>query len=176
MSLTPNYNPNGLSPKILINDFSGTLQYTYESDRIAASPTKDFRLTSGAFHIGVNDDFGYFTFVIDDTNNVLTDGTAQANPLIKNQWEVELHLGKDSSSLNRWFYGKVIDVTVTRPVTNIKQLTVTVAGWGIKTKYRYTSIKRFQAKESDGVSLDDTDTTVKISELVKDIFEDTDRS
>ena len=174
MAVTPGYDPSGLSPKILIRDYDENIVYTFESDEIAASPTKDFNLRSGAFHLGLNDDFGYFSFVIDDPNNNLTDGTCKASPLIRQQYDVELWLGKNSTNLNRWFYGKVISVTVARPMTDFTQLMIVCANWGIKTKYRYTNIKRFQDKTADGISLDSTDTDAKVSELVKDIFQDTD--
>ena len=33
-ALTPNYNPNGLHPKIIINDKDGVEQFTYESESV----------------------------------------------------------------------------------------------------------------------------------------------
>lgn len=152
----------------------GEIQYTFEAKQIAASPTQDFVVSAGAFHLGVNDDFGHFAFVIEDYNNLLTDGSADAKPLIKQQWGVELWLGKNSGNLSRWFYGTVLDVKVARPITGIQQIQVLAGGWGVKTKHRYTKIKRFQGKDADGLTLDSTDANSKVSEYFKDVLQDGD--
>ena len=65
--ITPNYDPSGLSPKILIHDLSGTLQYTYESDQIAITPTKDFKVESVKLHLGINDDYGNLVITINSS-------------------------------------------------------------------------------------------------------------
>ncbi len=84
-------------------------------------------------------------------------------------------MGKSSSDLNRWFNGKILEVKVIRPDTNLQQIQLTCAGWGERLKCRTTKIKRFQDKDdATGLVLDDTDTTARVSEIVKDIIEDTD--
>ena len=175
MTLTPNYDPTPLAPKVLIHDLDGNLQYTYEASQIAASPTQDFYLRALSIHLGKDDDFGNATLVIDDPSNTLTDTTNTRRVCkIKRQWSIQVYLGKSSGTLNRWFYGKIVEADVIRPTTNIQQIRLTCTGWGIRLKDRITNIKRFQAKDTDGLTLLSSDTNVRASELAKDIVTDTD--
>ena len=45
MTITTGYDPRELSPKVIITDYAGSTQYTYESATIASSPTQNFKLT-----------------------------------------------------------------------------------------------------------------------------------
>ena len=45
MTVTAGYDPRELSPKVIITDYDGSTQYTYESVTIASSPTQNFKLT-----------------------------------------------------------------------------------------------------------------------------------
>lgn len=175
MTLTNGYDPTPLAPKILIHDLDGNLQYTYEASQITASPTQDFYLRALSVHIGKDDDFGNASLVIDDPNASLVDtGNTRRVCKIKRQWNIQIYLGKSSGTLNRWFYGKIMEADVIRPTTNIQQIRLTCTGWGIRLKDRITSIKRFQAKDTDGLTLLSSDTSVRASELVKDVIQDTD--
>ena len=174
MVLPTGYDPSQLAPRLLVHDVAGTLQYTYEAKQIAASPVQNFKLSTISLHLSVNDDFGYLDFLIEDPDNQLTDTDARATPLIGQQWPVQLYLGKSSSSLNRWFYGIISDVQVIRPRTALQQIRVHCDGWGIKTQYRMTNIKRFQDKQANGVDLDSADTNTRVSELAKDVVQDDD--
>ena len=176
MTITPSYNANPLAPKVLIYDLDDVLQYTYESSQIAASPTQNFNLRSLSLHLGINDDYGNASLIIDDPSALLVDTTINKASKIKRQWRIRIDLGKDSSTLNTWFNGKIMDAEVIRPDTNLQQIRLTCSGWGIRLKDRLTNIKRFQAKTADGISLDSTDTAARTSELLKDVIQDTDHS
>ena len=165
MVITPNYDTNGLAPRLLIYDTDDELRYTFETAQIAGAPKIEFNLRALHLHLGVNDNAGSLSLLIENNNNTI---------MIGQQWSVQLYLGKDSANLNRWFYGKVLEVQTIHGGTGVRQLRVNCAGWGIKTNYRYTNIKRFQDKTADGVTLDATDSTAKVSEIVKDIVQDTD--
>lgn len=175
MTLTTGYDPTPLAPKVLIHDLDGNLQYTYEASQIAASPTQDFYLRGLSLHLGKDDDYGNASLIIDDPNASLVDTTNTRRVCkIKRQWSIQIYLGKSSGTLARWFYGKIMEADVIRPATNIQQIRITCAGWGVRLKDRVTKIKRFQAKDTDGLTLDSTDTNVRVSELAKDILQDTD--
>ena len=61
-----------------------------------------------------------------------------------------------------------------RPGTATERIQLNCIGWGEVLKAKITRIKRNQDKAANGVDLDDTDTSTKIYELIKDIFEDVD--
>ncbi len=174
MALPSGYDQSPLSPKVLIYNLDNVLQYTYETSAVASSPTQDFNLRGLSIHMGLNDDYGNAVLLIDDPSNTLIDTDIFKSPKIKRQWNIQIYLGKSSSTLNRWFYGKVYEVEVARPTSNYTQLVVKCVGWGIRLKERMTMIKRFQDKTSDGLQLDSTDSDAKVSELAKDIIQDTD--
>jgi len=175
MTLTPNYNPNQLHPKIIITNQYGGQAYTFESEQLNSTPTQDFKLESLKLHIGMDDDFGYLQLVIHDHNNVLTDITSpKRSGVIGREWAIQLYLGKTTALSERWFYGKIKDVTVARPGTNLQIISLTCVGWGIILRERLTRMVRNQAKTSDGVTLDDADNSTKIYELIQDLFIDVD--
>ena len=174
MTLPSGYKADLLYPKILIHDKDGNLVYTYESEQIATTPTQDITLEAGNLHAGLNDDHGSLELIFIDKTLALTDSTDRKSPLIKNQYTVQLYLGKDSSSLERWFYGMVIDTSILKSNTGFQRCHILCAGWGHRLAERYSNIRRFQKKTADGLTLDDTDNTAKASELVKDVIEDTD--
>ena len=88
MGMTPNYDPKPLAPQLKIYDYTGTLQYTYEADAIAASPVKDFDLINLNLKLGQNGDFGNLVFVIDDRNDLFTDLTDRKGADFLRQWEI----------------------------------------------------------------------------------------
>ena len=171
--MNSDYIASNLFPKILIHDLDGTLRYTYEASQIATTPTQDFTLTGLAVHLGTNDDYGNAVFEITDNDNSLIE-TANKSSKIKRQWDIQIYLGKSSATLERWFYGKILEVEIIKPTPNQTMQRFTCVGWGIRLKERMTKIKRFQDKTSDGLALDSTDSSAKVSEIAKDIVSDTD--
>ena len=177
MSLTPNYDISELSPKIIITDRTGTEKYRYETSVTTASvsPQQDFTLSELKVHNGSNTDYGYAILKIDDRDNVLTDTTNNIrDSKIERQWDIQIYFGKSQPLLQRWFYGKIFDVDIVRPYTNQQHLILSCIGWGAVLRDRITNIKRFQGKAADGITVDNTNTTTNVSELVKDIIEYTD--
>ena len=172
MTLTPNYNPNPLYPKIIVTN--GTTTYTFEAKPIAAtpgSPIQNFKVRALKLHLGLNDDFGTLVFEIHDHSGVFIDTTDYERPsTIGREWTVQLYLGKTYAGLQRWFYGKIKNVDIVRNSTNIQFLTVTAVGWGVILRERMSRMIRNQAKQSDGVTLDDTDTSTKINNLILEVF------
>ena len=171
--MNSNYIASNLFPKVLIHDLDGTLQYTYETSQITTNPTQDFNLSGLNIHLGINDDYGNAVLDIEDNTNALIE-TTNKSCKIKRQWDIQIYLGKTSATLERWFYGKVYETEIIKPTPNQTIVRLTCIGWGIRLKERMTKIKRFQDKTSDGLALDSTDTSAKVSEIAKDIVSDTD--
>ena len=177
MSLTPNYDISELSPKILITDRTGVEKYRYETTvtTSSVSPQQDFNLSELKIHNGINADFGYAYLKIDDKDNLLTDTTNNIrDSKIERQWDIQIYLGKSEPLLQRWFYGKIFDVEVIRPYTNRQEVVLSCMAWGNMLKDRITNMKRFQGKAADGITVDNTNTTTKVSELFKQVINDTD--
>ena len=174
MTITTGYDTRELSPKIVITDYSGSTQYTYESAAIAANPTQDFRLTDLVLQMGQNGDYGNATLIIEDSANNLTDSTLRRGSKIKRQWDIQISLGKTSGTLQRWFYGKIVDANVIRSGTGQQAIILVCVGYGIILKERITKIVRNQDKASNGIDLDDNDTKTRLDNLIYDMFEDKD--
>jgi hypothetical protein len=174
-SLTPNYDPNYLHPRIVItNQFDGAA-YSFESKELNSSGNQDFQLNALKLHLGIDDDFGYLQLVIHDNDNNLSDLTNNDRPgLIGREWGIQLYLGKSTATEERWFYGKIKDLQISRPTTGIQTITLGCVGWGIILRERMSRLVRNQAKTADGITLDDTDNSTKISELILDLFQDKD--
>ena len=174
-SLTPNYNPNALHPRIVITNQFGGSAYTFESKQLNPTGTQDFQLNALNLHLGIDDDFGYLQLVIHDHDNTLTDLTDSGRPgVIGREWSVQLYLGKTLALQERWFYGKIKDFSTSRPRTGIQTISINCVGYGIILRERMSRLVRNQAKTADGVTLDDTDDSTKISELILDLFNDKD--
>jgi hypothetical protein len=175
LTLTPNYNPNPLHPRIKITNKSGASAYNFVSHQLDPAGTQDFKLEAMSLHLGVNDDFGSLTLVIHDHNNSLTDLTDIDRPsVISREWGIQLYLGKTLATEQRWFYGKIKDVSIERPTTGVQIVTIIAVGWGIILRERLTRLIRNQAKTADGVTLDDTDVSTRIDNLILDLFQDLD--
>ena len=175
MTLTPNYNPNALHPRIVITNQFGGSAYTFESKELNPTGTQDFQLNALKLHLGVDDDFGTLHLVIHDNDGNLSDLTNNDRPgLIGREWSIQLYLGKSTATEQRWFYGKIKDFTTSRPTTGIQTISISCVGYGIILRERMSRLVRNQAKTADGVTLDDTDDSTKISELILDLFNDKD--
>jgi len=170
MTITAGYDPRELSPKIIITDYDGATQYTYESSTIATTPTQDFKLTDLRIKMDGNGDYGNATLTIADNGSALVDATLRKGALIKRQWDIQIYLGKTSSTLQRWFYGKIVSANVIRPGTGQQSIVIDCVGWGVILKERITRIVRNQDKDTDGISLDDTDTKTRLDNLILDMF------
>lgn len=173
MSLVPSgYNPTPLYPKIIIKDASGVTKYTYETPEVkaGAQEIQDFILEDWKIHGGVGTDFGHAQIVINDPNGLLYDTTDPERPLkIKGQWSLEIWLGQSFSNLSRWFNGIIQDP---ENETSFKHNRHTIYAVGKLVQYSdiSTVLKFFQKKTSDGLTLDDTDTNAKCSELIKKLL------
>jgi len=170
MTVTAGYDPRELSPKVIITDYDGATQYTYESATIATTPTQDFKLTDLRIKMDGNGDYGSATLIIADNGSALVDATLRKGSLIKRQWDIQIYLGKTSATLQRWFYGKIVSANVIRPGTGQQSIVIDCVGWGVILKERITRIVRNQDKDADGISLDDTDTKTRLDNLILDMF------
>ena len=167
MTLTPNYNPNALHPRIVITNQFGGSAYTFESKELNPTGTQDFQLNALKLHLGIDDDFGTLHLVIHDNDGNLSDLTNNDRPgLIGREWSIQLYLGKSTATEQRWFYGKIKDFTTSRPTTGVQTISISCVGYGIVLRERMSRLVRNQAKTADGVTLDDTDDSTKISELI----------
>jgi hypothetical protein len=175
MTLTPNYNPNALHPRIVITNQFGGSAYTFESKQLNPTGNQDFQLTALNLHLGVDDDFGTLQLVIHDNDGNLSDLTNTDRPgVIGREWSIQLYLGKSTATEQRWFYGKIKDLTTSRPTTGVQTISISCVGYGIILRERMSRLVRNQAKTADGVTLDDTDDSTKVSELILDLFNDKD--
>lgn len=171
-SLPSGYSPFYLNPKIVIKDRDGSTQYTFNS---FDENSQDFKLGSWSIQGGINGDHGMVVLDIYDEQNQLTDTTKrERDVLIKPQWTIEVDLGSTLANLNNWFDGIIYDAGLTRPINNMQTIQIIAFGKGIIFSDRLTSINRIQAKEADGLTPDDTDDTAKGTNIMKDLFEDTD--
>ncbi len=175
MSYPTGFDARGLAPKIIIKDKDGALKFTWEHKNIAVSPIQDFPLIGWQVDGGVNTFHGIASIIIDDRNQNLLDLTDLGRPIkIKNGWEMIIDLGKDAAGLQTWFDGIIVEPEMIQEQGIITKIQIAAIGFGIRTAHRKTRIRRYQKKTSDGLSLDATDTAVKVSELFKDILIDTD--
>lgn len=168
------YDPSGLSPKIEILDEADSVQHTYESDAIDASPTQDFDLESWNLHRGVNTDHGNLVFEIDDPNKDLLDLTdARRESKIIPTWKVKFSLGKNSGNINEWFRGNIVGIDLDFPNTVDTKHRIFVVGEGRKTADIKTVMRYFQERDVND-DLIPTDTSAKLSELYKRLLQNTD--
>ena len=170
MTITTGYDPRELSPKVIITDYTGSTQYTYESATIASSPTQNFKLTDLRINMNGNGNYGTATIVIADNGSDLVDATLRRGSLIKRQWDIQIYLGKTSGTLQRWFYGKIVSANVIRPGTGQQGIAIDCVGWGVILKERITRIVRNQDKDADGIGLLDSDNKTRLDNLILDLF------
>jgi hypothetical protein len=171
--MNSNYIASNLFPSIIIRRLNDSIAYVYEAPQISSNPQQSFNLTGMNIHLGINDDYGNAVLEIEDNTNALIE-TTNKSCKIKRQWNIQIYLGKTSATLERWFYGKIYETEIIKPTPNQTMIRLTCIGWGIRLKERMSKIKRFQDKTSDGLALDDSDTSAKVSEIAKDIVTDTD--
>jgi hypothetical protein len=172
-SLPATWKPQGLQPKIVIKDWDDTVAYTYEHPQIAGSPTQDFDLYGWSLNQGIGTQFGNLILNIHDHDNQLVDLTSSAQPSsIKNEYTVEVSLGKNSTDLNLWFVGRIREGGITR-LPQQRFLDLFATGLGTLLADRNTRINHQQLRESgDPLALDSTDTDAKVSEIAKRMISD----
>ena len=174
-SIPSNFLSNTLYPKIIIKDKDGAVQYTHESLRIFPAGTRDFEVSAFKLNGGQYSNYGNLMLIIPDHDNLLTDSTDPKTPcIIQREWELIFDLGTSSSTLQRYFHGKIRDAEVDRPGTNQQQIVLSCIGWGVILKERMTKLARNQDKTSDGITLDDTDIKTRLDQLILDLFQDKD--
>lgn len=171
MTFGSGYKGSGLRPKIIIKDLDGATQYTFDSDTGA---TQDFTLEAWGLSGGLNSNWGGFAFVIYDPNLNLIDTTVRKKSKIKHRWTIELYLKKDGGSYNLWFKGYVESSNVITANNQFNRQRIFAVGQGIILAERQTDIRKYQEKLSNGIDLDSADTTVKTSEIVKNLIQNTD--
>jgi len=175
MAIPAGWDPSPLAPQIIIKDLDGIEKFRFENANILPAGTRDFDLRAWAIETGVNANQGFAALRIQDNDANLLDATSkELLSKIKNQWEIQIFLGKTSALLQRWFYGKIMEVGVVDKSPGELEHRIFCGGWGVRTVDRISNIQRFQKKQTDGITLDKTDTAAKASEIFKDIFEDTD--
>lgn len=174
MTMTPNFDPTESAPEVYIYNYDGQLQYTYQTNKTQSSPTQNFRLTDLSFTIESNGSYGHATLLLEDNSGILIDTTSRRRSLIKREWDIQIYMGKNNAGRQRWFYGKIKSTTILRPGTASERVQLNCVGWGEVLKSKITTIKRNQGKTSNGITLDTSDTSTKIYELIIDMFADTD--
>jgi hypothetical protein len=172
MALLSGFDPTPLMPKLTIYNRAGTEIYSFTSTLLDATAARDFNLRALSGHIGLNDDTGSLSFIIDDVNESLVD--SDGNVLIQEEWEVKLQVGKTVGGLYNLFYGKIKDTEVWKTDTNFSQIRINCGGLGIILNERNTSIKRFQKKSADGLTADASDTDVYASQIAKEVVTEID--
>jgi len=170
----PRNDPTELAPKLEIFNDADTLQKTFETDKIAASPTQDITISDLVLEWGVGTNWGKLVFLINDDANALTKNTLRRESTIERLWRVKLQLGKSISGLSTWFDGKILETEILRPGTGRQQLMITCVGWGDVLRNRITKLIRNQDKLADGIDVDVADTTTTIDELIMDLTNDSD--
>lgn len=175
MAIPTGWDPSPLAPQIIIKDLAGVEKFRFESANILPAGTRDFALRAWAVDTGVNANQGFAALRIQDNDAILLDSTTnELLSKIKNQWEIQIFLGKTSALLQRWFYGKIMETSVVDSSPGEMEQRIFCGGWGVRTIDRLSNMKRFQKKQADGITLDATDNAARASDIFSDIFEDQD--
>ena len=127
-------------------------------------------LNSFSCRVGLNDDWGNLTLTILDPNSVLTNSSSDQSCKIKENYTIQLYLGKDSSTVQRWFYGIIIQTVVTRGKGGFQAIQIQCVGYGSRLAQRYTNYKRYQQKKSDRTTLDESDFRAWASNIVNELM------
>jgi len=169
---------------LIISDINDNILYMYESPdvaQIAGSPRQDFQLGQAIGHKGIIDDHGTLALLIHDPNKTLINVGQSLGGLnskvegkLQNQYNVQLLVGRDYSTLSRIFYGRIYRSHVRRPETGVMQIYLYCVGWGVRATERVSNMTRFQRTLSDGLTMDATDQSTYASQIANDIFNKTD--
>ena len=167
MSFPMGYDPNPLKPLITIIDAAGDTIITYEdADVVSGTPTQDYELKMWEIANGINTNHGMASVTFRDD-----DGDIDLDSL--NGHELKIQLGKDDNP-QTWFHGIIEQAKSIRPDSVRQHVKITAIGWGITTAKRIANIRRFQKRESDGLTPDPDDDDARVSELYKSLLTDSD--
>jgi hypothetical protein len=156
--------PSYLRPKIVIKKWDGSTTYfTYDAfappasgARVLSCTVEDKELVAAPFRI-----------VIEDSGGTL-------DPNVGNGNKVTISIGTTPGSLAGFVTGYVRQVEVARKDTHVKEITLHGFSSVVRLDERISNFYRIAARDANGVDPDPADTSMKCSEIFKDIFEDTD--
>ena len=175
MSFPTGYDASALLPAIIVRNFDNDIiGFFSTNDSISADTAPQLGIVGGTLSVGVNGDHGTFTFILRDDDFSFTDLDNPYRPCkLKTGYEVDLRFGKQGDVIQKWFTGIINNVkNISQTNTNVWE--ITCFGWGSLIASRYSSLIRTQKRAADGITPDDTDESTHISELFKDLIEDTD--
>ena len=167
MSFPLGYDPSPLSPIVEIIGTDGDAVITFESAAVAAAPTQDYGLKSWGISNGVNTNHGLATAVFRDDDRAIDIDALDG-------LELKMRLGKDSGGLQTWFHGLIKKPKEIIPDSVRNHVQVSAVGWGTVTAKRIAHVRRFQKRESDGLTPDPNDGAARVSELYKSLLTDSD--
>jgi len=110
----------------------------------------------------------------DIVGNLINTTSLRRESKIPPEYRLEAYIGKNAAGLERWFNGIIRDSDVIRPQTNDERIKLTCVGTGIILKERRTLMRVNQDKESDGLTLDDTDVESTLYNLLLKLINESD--
>ena len=128
MSLPDTFDPSGLFPEIVIYDENENPLYRYTESE------KNITLKSWNISAGINSDAGSCEIVLDDYDFRLTNK-------IKPDYTLEVTLYRQRNQLrNRWFLGRISEVSAIRNGTNQQEIMISAYGYGKLLSSTYVEI------------------------------------
>jgi hypothetical protein len=172
MGLLPaNFPTAGDVPEIKIYDNNNVLKYTWQHPIFGS--TRDFKLYALELSIGYAPFLGTLKLNIHDNEKALVDLTdAKIPPKIKNEWIVDVYVGKDTAGKKRRFRGKIRQPNLIRDQKRQEFELFAVGHMTILDMWD-VAIRYTQKRQADGITPDDTDNTAKVSEIAKDLLTNT---
>jgi hypothetical protein len=151
-----------LLPKVVIT--SPTVR-TF--DPLASPAVLDFNLLHLDFEMASEGMAGKFNMKIEDSAGSLLSALDCGDT-------VEIWVGKTNPISQKMFIGKVENFHKIRLGKDIMVYQLQGPSLDARLLHRIVNFARFQARQSDGVTPDDTDSSTEIGTLVRDLLEDTD--
>ena len=156
MSLPNDFNPEGLSPHIIVYDNNWKKRLEYVHENIDEDGVRDFILQSWRISGGVNSDAGNCNIVIEDFS---TEHTLKIKP----DWIIQIYLYDTQEQL--WFTGIIHQPGLTRAGYGQQTINVSAYGYSHGLTNRFISVTKAAYESANGILSDDTG--IKISELAK---------
>lgn len=136
---------------------------------------KNFGIDSLELHLPFDRTGGTFKLVItssDASNSAMN--TLLGN--ISNGNEILFYIGKSDAGKQKIFRGIIETTQIDEPNKNTMKVTLSGPDWGSDLlKHRVVNGSWIQKKLSDGVTLDNTDNTVLINQIISDLTSDSNR-